>query len=113
MLRPGVQSRCEIQSMVPGFQGVCLGSARKVNGSWSRAASLLRDMQPVTYQHMQHTHLQYWSKRWSEGTLGGGKKKGGDKKRLVSRYCLGKMEEVLTAIASGAAAGSRLPAKLP
>jgi hypothetical protein len=32
MLRPGTrrpQSRCDIQAIVPGFQGVCLGSARQ------------------------------------------------------------------------------------
>jgi hypothetical protein len=52
----------------------------RLNGSWSRAASLLRDMQPVTYRHIQHTHLQYWSKQWSEGTVGGGKKKAGTRK---------------------------------
>jgi hypothetical protein len=68
----------------------------------------MRDTQPVTYRHIQHTHYQYWSKQRSEGTLGGGKKEGGDKNSLVSGHCLGKMEEDRTAIASGAAAGSRL-----
>jgi hypothetical protein len=28
--KPGPQSRCDIQALVPGFQGVCLGSARQV-----------------------------------------------------------------------------------
>jgi hypothetical protein len=87
----------------------------RFNGSWSMAASLLQDMQPVAYRHIQHTHLQYWSKQWLEGTMGGGRKKGGEKKSLVSCHCLGKMvEAVRTAIASGAAvaaAGSRLFAK--
>jgi hypothetical protein len=72
-------------------------------------------MQTTTYRHIQHTNLQYWSKQWSEGTMGGGRKKGRDKKSLVSCHCLGKMEEaVRTAIACGAAAaaaGSRIPAK--
>jgi hypothetical protein len=76
----------------------------RFNGNMSRAASLQGDMQPVTYRHILHTHLQHWSKQWSEGTLGGGKKKGGDKKSLFSRYYLGKMEEAdPTAIASSAA----------
>jgi hypothetical protein len=81
----------------------------RYKGSWSRTASLLRDTQPVTYWHVRQTHFQYWSKQRSEGTLVGGKKKGGDKNSLVGRHCLGKIEGTArTAIASGAAFGSRI-----
>jgi hypothetical protein len=43
MLRPGTrrpQSRCDIQAMVPGFQGVCLGNARQSDAS-QRTKSVL------------------------------------------------------------------------